>query len=361
MSDQVRLLIVGTGWMARNHAKYFCAVPGVSIVAGVDVDSERLAAYCTANNIVYQFATLDEAIAWGDFDAASNATPDNVHYASTMQLMEAGKHVFCEKPLATNYEDAAAMAEAAETRGLVGMVNLSYRNVPALQRAREFVLAGEIGAVRHVEASYLQSWLTSNQWGDWKTSPTWLWRLSRRHGSNGVLGDIGIHILDFTSYGTAAEITNVSCRLKTFHKTPDDQIGEYRLDANDSFVMAVEFDNGALGVIHATRMATGYVDDLQLRIFGDRGALEVSFGYEKPALERVSRLRACLGEARHTQDWTEIPLDPVETNYERFIRAVREKHTLEPSFHHAANLQRLLDQGLAAERSVPGETSLANA
>ncbi len=361
MSDHIRLLILGTGWMAQNHARYFGDIPGVTIVAGVDPDKERLAAYCDTNKIAHRFESLEEAISWGGFDAASNATPDSVHYLTTMQLLAAGKHVFCEKPLATHHAHAAAMAQAAEARGLVGMVNLTYRNVPALQRARELVLAGEIGTVRHVEASYLQSWLTSSHWGDWQTSPTWLWRLSRSHGSNGVLGDIGIHILDFASYGTAAEITHMNCRLKTFHKAEEDRIGEYRLDANDSFVMAVEFDNGALGVIHATRMATGYVDDLRLRIFGDQGALEVSFGYEKPVEQRVSRLRACLGEARHTQNWAEIPLDPVETNYQRFIRAVRESVTLEPSFEHAANLQRLLDRGLASERSDPGETFLANA
>ena len=72
------------------------------------------------------------------------------------------------------------MADAAERAGLVNMVNLTYRNVAALQKAREMVLAGEIGQVRHVEASYLQSWLVSKAWGDWRTESKWLWRLSTR-------------------------------------------------------------------------------------------------------------------------------------------------------------------------------------
>ncbi len=346
LATTTRLLIVGTGWMAQFHANNFSVMPGVEIVGGVDQDQQRLADFCDANSIPNRFKTLEEAIAWGGFDAASNATPDRVHYATTMQLLKANKHVFCEKPLATHYAHAAEMADRAESQGLVGMVNLTYRNVAALQRARQMVLAGELGTIRHVEASYLQSWLTSQHWGDWQTSPTWLWRLSRAHGSNGVLGDVGIHILDFASYGTAAEIAQMSCRLKTFPKAEGGSIGEYRLDANDSFAMAVEFDNGALGVIHATRMATGYIDDVQLRVFGDRGALEVSFGYVQPGADRVSRLRACLGEARHTQTWTDVPVDPVPTNYERFIHAVRQGRTLEPSFRHAANLQRLLDKAL---------------
>jgi len=357
----VRLLIVGTGGMARYHAKNFQAMQEAIVVGGVDTDNERLMDFCSAHGIKHRFSSLEDAIAWGEFDAAANVTPDRVHYPTTMQLIANGKHVFCEKPLATNHPHANAMAAAIEDAGLVGMVNLTYRNVPALQRARELVLAGELGAIRHVEASYLQSWLTSNYWGDWRTTPAWLWRLSRSHGSAGVLGDVGIHILDFASYGIASEIENMNCRLKTFHKAEGDRIGEYLLDANDSFVMSVEFANGALGVIHATRLATGYIDDVKLRIFGDLGALEVGFGYEKPAVERVSRLRACLGDDRHTQTWTEIELEPVETNYHRFIRAIWEGATLEPSFAHAANLQRLLDRALSAEQSDPGETFVANA
>jgi predicted dehydrogenase len=360
MPETIRLLIVGTGGMANFHARNFKDMPGVEIVGGVDTDLERLSTFCDNYGIPQRFSSLDEAIAWGEFDAACNVTPDSVHYRTTMPLLDAGKHVFCEKPLAVSHKDAAAMAEAAERTGLVAMVNLTYRNVPALQRARELVLEGKLGAIRHVEASYFQSWLTSTHWGDWRTTPAWLWRLSRSHGSNGVLGDIGIHILDFASYGTASEVESMTCRLKTFHKAEEDRIGEYLLDANDSFVMSVEFENGALGVVHASRLATGYIDDVHMRVFGDLGALEISFGYERPQPERVSRLRACLGDDRHSQAWTELPLEPVETNYQRFIRAVHEGHTLEPSFGHAANLQRILDRALAAERSGPGETFVAS-
>jgi predicted dehydrogenase len=358
MPDPIRLLIVGAGSMARLHAENFGRLTGVEIVAAVDVDEAKLAEFCRQHAIPRSFTSLADALVWGRFDGAANVTPDLVHYPTTMQLLAARRHVFCEKPLAPNYPDAAAMAEAADRAGVVAMVNLTYRNVPALQRARELVLAGELGTVRHVEASYFQSWLTSMHWGDWRTTPAWLWRLSRAHGSNGVLGDIGIHVLDLASYGAATEVADVTCRLKTFDKAEGGRIGDYVLDANDSFVMSVEFENGALGVIHATRLATGYIDDVHLRVFGDRGALEVSFGYEKPAPERVSHLRVCLGEDRHTQTWTEIPLEPIETNYQRFIRAIREGQTIEPSFAHAARLQRLLDQALGSAPPPTGAREL---
>lgn len=357
----IRLAILGTGSMARQHVERFSAIDGVSVVAGVDVEEARAEAFCLRHGIERYFGDLSQAIAWGGFDAVANVTPDNAHHSTTLQIAAAGRHIFCEKPLATNFQHAEEMTKAVTDARVVGMVNLTYRNVPALQKARELVKAGTIGEVRHVEASYLQSWLASRYWGDWKTESRWLWRLSKAHGSNGVLGDIGIHILDFASYGAASEIENVTCRLKAFPKAPNNQIDEYTLDANDSFVMAVEFANGALGTIHASRWATGYRDDLRLRIFGSKGGLEVSYGSRDAHGLRVPRLDVCLGEDIETHTWRPFPLQPVETNYERFIRAIRQGETLEPSFAHATNLQRILDKALEADTGLPGETVVVNA
>jgi predicted dehydrogenase len=145
----------------------------------------------------------------------------------------------------------------------------------------------------------------------------WLWRLSKKHGSNGTLGDIGIHILDFASYGSGLDIDHVFCRLKTFDKAEDNQIGEYVLDANDSFTMAVDFSNGALGVIHATRWATGHFNELRLRVYGEKGGVEVQHRHDG------SRLRVCLGDDAETGTWKELAADPVPTNYQRFAQAVQ--------------------------------------
>lgn len=345
----VRLMILGTGGMASAHAKHFGAMSGVEIVAGVDVNKNQLDTFCQTHAIAQSFTDLGQALAWGEFDAVANVTPDHVHHKTTLACLAAGKHVFCEKPLAVNHADAEEMTDAAAKDNLVAMVNLTYRNVPALHAARKMVLDGEIGDVRHVEASYLQSWLTANNWGDWKTDPKWLWRLSKSHGSNGVLGDIGIHILDFATYGAGLEIANLDCRLKTFHKAPGDKIGEFKLDANDSFVMNVMFENGALGTVHASRFATGHANDLRLRLYGTAGSLEVEFGGKDINGQAVPSLRACLGENIHTQTWLPVPLEPVDTNYQRFIQAIRAGETLEPSFAHATKLQKLLDQGMASE------------
>lgn len=348
----MRLLILGTGGMARQHAMNFAAIPGVTVVAGVDVDKTRAEAFTAKYKIARAFTSLDEALAWGEFDAAANVTPDNAHYATTMKLLAAGKHVFCEKPLAENYDRAREMADAAEKAGLVNMVNLTYRNVAQIQKAREMVLAGKIGNVRHVEAAYKQSWLVSKLWGDWRTESQWLWRLSKKHGSNGCLGDTGIHILDFAVFGAATEVDHVFCRLKAFDKAPGNRIGEYELDANDGFTMAVTFRNGAIGVIHGTRWATGHINELQLRVYGDKGGIEV--------LHRTdgSSLRACLGEGIEKGVWQDIEAAPAETNYKKFAAAVKSRTMQEPSFRHAANLQRVLDAAQISD-SKHEELSLA--
>jgi predicted dehydrogenase len=334
---KLRTLILGTGGMAKQHVILLRADPRVEITSAADVDLSRAKAFADAHKIPNAFGTLDDAIAWGQFDAAMNVTPDSVHYPTTMKLLAAKKHVLCEKPLAENFRLADEMATAADKAGLINMVNLSYRNVPAIQEARKRITSGDIGEVRHVEASYRQSWLVANNWGDWKTDPKWLWRLSEKHGSNGVLGDVGIHILDFTAHAVDMMPVSVQARLKTFHKAAGDKIGEYPLDANDSATMSVEFSNGALGVIHASRFMTGYSNDMKLAIFGTLGAIELHHALDRTAL------RLCSGQDVHSQTWHNIASPPVESNHRRFVTAVIAQKSCEPSFRHGADLQRVLD------------------
>lgn len=333
----MRLLILGTGSMAHNHAMQFGAIEGVTIVAAVDLNLIRLQSFGLAHSIPHLFNTLEEAITWGEFDAVANATPDACHCATTLQVLTAGKHVFCEKPLATNYADALSMVTAAQETGKVGMVNLSYRNIAELSKARDMIRAGVIGSPHHVEASYLQSWLVSKYWGDWRNDPAWLWRLSTRHGSNGVLGDVGIHILDFVTFGADLDIEAISCRLKTFDKSLESRSEDYDLDANDSFVMTTSFSNGALGVVHASRWATGRINELKLSVYGDKGGLELRHWHQGTSLA------VCTGADVDDGNWKQVEAPIVRTTYQCFADAVMKGGTQEPSFEQAAKIQRLLD------------------
>jgi len=332
----IRLMVLGTGGMAHTHTEAFQKIPGVKIVAAVDTNADRLSKFQAEYDVPAGYGTLNEALMGGGFDAVANVTPDGVHYSTTMTLLNSGKHVLCEKPLATSYAHAREMADTANATGLVNMVNLTYRNVPAMQHAADMVQAGEIGEIRHFEASYLQSWLTQPAWGRWDVEDQWLWRLSSKHGSKGVLGDVGIHILDFATYVAGLPVTEVSARLKTFHKAPGDQIGPYVLDANDSCTMNIELGNGAIGSVHCSRFATGHLNDLQLRIFGTTGALDVRF------INKVSSLYACTGDLTKAE-WHKVRTPQVRTNYERFVAALRGEPHRGPSFERGAELQAILD------------------
>ncbi|MEC5322734.1 Gfo/Idh/MocA family protein [Aurantimonas sp. A3-2-R12] len=336
-AGEKRIMILGTGGISHRHAEHFLSIPGCRIVAACDTNGERARAFADMHGIPKSFNSLGDALQWGEFDAVVNSTPDNVHKPTTMEILAAGKAVFCEKPLAVNADDAFEMAEAAERAGLINMVNLTYRNAHGIQMARRMIEAGEIGTVRHVEASYLQSWLTGQHWGDWRIDERWLWRLSTVHGSKGVLGDIGIHILDFATYGTGLDIVALQARLKTFDKAEGGAIGAYKLDANDSCAMTVEFSNGALGVVHMSRYATGRANDLDLTIHGDKGALKIW------ANQTDSMLRVCLGSDIETQTWKPLECPPTPRNADRFVIALLSGVNGEPDFRHAAEVQKLLD------------------
>ena len=332
-----RILLLGTGSIAAKHAEQFSALPACVLVAAVDTVPGRAKSFAAKHGIADHFESLAAALDWGKFDAAVNATPDPVHCPTTLQLIAAGKHVLCEKPLAENYADALAMTEAAERAGVVNMVNLTYRNSAALQEARRRVLAGTIGEIRHVEASYLQSWLTSAHWGDWHTEERWLWRLSSAHGSKGVLGDIGIHIFDFVTFGCALDIVELSARMHVFDKAPGGAVGPYRLDVNDSVVAHVGFGNGALGVVHMSRFATGHSNDLSLTIHGTSGALRIWSD------SGASTLDVCLGADLQTQTWTRVDCPPAPGNAARFADALRTGVNGAPDFRRAAEVQKVLD------------------
>jgi predicted dehydrogenase len=340
-----RLLLLGTGGIAAHHVAEFAKIPECGIVACVDLLPGKAEKFASKNGISHHFESLDDAIAWGEFDAAINCTPDGAHKATTLGLLAAGKHVFCEKPLAPSYPDALAMTEAAESAGLVNMVNLTYRNSPALQQVRKMVEAGEIGELRHVEAAYRQSWLVSKAWGDAMSEPQWLWRQSTAHGSTGVLGDVGIHILDFASYGAADDFVSLKADLVTFHKAEGDRVGEYLLDANDSVAMTARLKSGALATVVATRFATGYLNELSLSLHGTRGALKVETnGHE-------SALLACLGKDVDKNRWRKVETPAARRNARRFADALLSGGNGDPSFRRAAEIQKLIDAAFESSAS----------
>lgn len=334
--NSVKLAVLGTGGMANVHAERFRSVQGCQVVAAADVDLERARAFAAKHEIPRAYGSAKDLLAAGDFDAVTIVTPDAFHAPLALQCLKAGKHVLCEKPLALNYPDARRMVAAAKKAGVIHMVNFSYRDWPAIQAVAALVQRGTLGEVRHVEASYLQAWLASKIWGDWRTTPAWLWRLSTRHGSKGVLGDVGVHIVDFATF-PVGPIRSVFCRLKAFDKAPGNRIGEYPLDANDSAVLNVEFQNGALGTIHTTRWCGGHANRLFLKIAGTKGTVEIDSD------RTTSGYRICAGKDLDTGTWKDVAVAAVPNNYQRFIKSIRSGKPDQPDFARGAEIQKVLD------------------
>lgn len=328
--------------MAQRHAEMFQSIPGCAVSAACDIVPEKVEAFAQKFSIPKAYADVDKMLAETDIDAVSIVTPDPAHAPVALKVIAQGKHVLCEKPLATNYADAQRMANAAQHAGVINMVNLSYRDSSAIQKAHELVKQGVIGNIRHVEASYLQGWLVPKPGSDWRTSPSMLWRLSTRHGSNGVLGDLGVHILDFASFA-AGDICSINCHLKTFPKIEGDSIGEYVLDANDSAVITTEFTGGALGTVHLTRWAPGQQNSLRLRVYGDQGSLIVDLDDSWTTLKIY---RAATAD----HQWETMDCGKTPTNYQRFITSIQTHTNDQPDFARGAQVQNWLDACLRSSQ-----------
>jgi len=340
--------IIGTGGMAAQHARKFKEIEGVELVAACDIDETKAKEFCQAHSIPAAFTDAAEMLAKTSIDSVSVVTPDRFHAPVSLQAIAAGKHVLCEKPLATSCADALQMAEAAQKAGVINMVNFSYRDSSAIQMATEWVQAGKIGTVRHVEACYLQSWLTNKTWGDWTKKHALLWRLSSKHGSKGTLGDIGVHILDFATL-PAGPLAELYCTLKTLEKPIGDHFEDYVFDANDTMMMNVEFANGATGVITATRWATGYVNRVALTIHGDRGAIRLDLDKSYQMMDYCE-----LDDQGFTTPWQSVYTGVTPNIYQRFATSVETGVNDAPDFARGAEIQRYLDSGeeSAAEKKV---------
>lgn len=339
----VRIGILGTGGMAAAHAQSYAKIPRCRVVACCDIDTGKARAFAEKHGIAHTFPRLEDMLAGDGVDAVSVVTPDGFHCEASLAALKAGKHVLCEKPLATNAADARRMARAAAKAGTVAMVNFSYRDFPAIQAAAKLVQSGAIGEIRHVSGHYLQDWLCGDHWGRWDTTPAWLWRLSKAHGSKGALGDVGVHLLDFASF-PAGRITAVDCRLKTFAKTPP-RVGEYVFDANDSALINVTFENGAIGVLHTSRWATGHHNGVALAIHGDEGAIRVDLEKSGTSFEMCRVRRRKVGE------WTTVAAKPTPNNYTRFVRSILTGRHDQPDFARGAEIQTLLDACEASDAS----------
>jgi predicted dehydrogenase len=207
------------------------------------------------------------------------ASPNDLHYPQARAILEAGRHVVCEKPLALTSEEAGAMVRLAERRGRVNAVNFNIRFYALNQHVRQLVCEGVLGDIRLVTGHYLQDWLLLDT--------DWNWRLIPEHG--GLLravGDIGSHWLDLISYLTGHRIASVMADLATFipvrheptgivdtfakERSSDTRPREIR--SEDAASILLRFDNGARGCVTLSQVSAGRKNALVYEIDGSVGA-----------------------------------------------------------------------------------------
>ncbi len=346
----IRIAIVGTGGMAHAHANAFLNLKGCTLVAGVDIQEENLNNYCDKFEIRNRFTDVKELVKWGEFDAAVVATIDSAHVPCALPLVKAGKHVLCEKPIAPTAPEGKRLVTAAEKAGVINMINFSYRNNPVLHHAQQLVASGKLGRLMHLEAHYLQTWLTSPVWGVWQETPAWLWRLSTDHGSKGALGDIGVHIVDLTTYVANERVKSLSCKLKTFNKAPGNKIGEYNLDANDTALMQVELAGGGIGTINTTRWATGQTNSLKLALYGETGALKIDLDTSGEELE------VCLGPDLKKAKFKTVKARKTPNMQQRFLKSIKTGVNDPSDFRRGWEVQRVLDACFKSDESKKSVT-----
>lgn len=211
-----------------------------------------------------------EAVTDPDVDFVDCCTPNHLHAPVVMAALKAGKHVYCEKPLALNVADARAMLEAADQAQVYHQVAFNYRFIPAVMRARQLIAEGRIGDIYGFRFLYLHSSYID------KNRPL-SWRLQKATGGSGALGDLGSHVLDMSrfllgDYAAVLATTHTYIRHRPLPGAAGDEQG--LVDVDDMFLCQVRLANGALGTVEASRLATGSGDDLRFEIHGSRGALQ---------------------------------------------------------------------------------------
>ncbi|MFD6094346.1 Gfo/Idh/MocA family protein [Oerskovia sp. NPDC060338] len=283
--------MVGYSFMGAAHSQGWRTAPrffDLPLAPEMRVLAGRNAAAVTAaaDKLGWDDVETDwrKLVARDDVDLVDICTPGDTHAEIAIAALEAGKHVLCEKPLANTVAEAELMvaaAEAAAARGVLATVGFTYRRVPAVQLARQLVVDGRIGTIRHVRAQYLQDWIAD------ETAPL-SWRLDKTKAGSGALGDIGAHIIDLAQFITGESITGVSGILETFVNerpiatgfsglsgTGGTETGPVTVD--DAAVFLARLTGGGLGVFEATRFAYGRKNAIRLEINGSLGSVAFDF------------------------------------------------------------------------------------
>lgn len=354
-----RFGLIGTGFIGRTHAIALSAVGAVfgeryAPVCELLADHSAEAAQRGARTLGFARATADwrELVRDPAIDVVDICTPNHLHREMALAAIAAGKHVYCEKPLANTAREAREIVTAADAAGVRHMMGFNYICNPLLRVAREMIAAGELGEPYAFRGHYLEDYMSD-------PAVPWSWRCDRALAGSGALADLGSHLVNLGHF-LLGDIARVLGSLQTVHATRRDPAsGTQRGVENEDIARAlVEFTRGVPGSFEVSRVATGFKCGLAFAIFGTKGALEFD-------QERMNELRWYDAGAKPGRGgFRTILAGPEHPDYRPFcpapghglgyndlkvievrnvIRAIAGDAPAWPDFHEGARVQRVME------------------
>ena len=290
MAREIGVGIIGYSFMGKAHSFgytnmpmfYDCeAIPVKKVICGRKEEGVKAAA------AKYGWESWEtdwqKLVARDDIDVVDVCTPGDLHVEMSIAAAEAGKTVFCEKPLAKSLANARKMLDGVQKAGVKHMVGFNYRVVPAIALAKRLIDEGKIGEIYHFRGVYLQDWIVDPEF-------PFVWRLDREIAGSGPLGDLAAHTVD-TARFLVGDIDEVVAMEKTFVKDrpqPAEDVkgsglavaaggGRTEVTVEDAVMFLTKFKNGALGTFEATRFASGRKNFNGFEINGSKGSVAFNF------------------------------------------------------------------------------------
>ena len=316
--DRIGVGLIGTGFMGKCHAMAFGAVkavfgdvPAVDRIALSDADAAH------GKRMADEFGFARAAPDWRDMLAdpairlVSITSPNGLHREMAVAALAAGKHVWCEKPMALTLADAEAMtAAAAKAKGQVTALGYAYLRNPALQHAKALIAEGTIGEVFDFRGSVDEDYMAD-------PALPWSWRLTAKDAGLGALGDLTCHLVSL-AHELVGEIGGLCAMADVVHamRPVAGKPGKMARVENDDIAHAVvRFRNGARGVLSSSRVAHGRKNGLRVEVHGSKGMLWLDN-------ERMNELNLYIAEgAAASRGFRRILSSPQHPAYGRFCPA----------------------------------------
>jgi len=336
--------IIGCGGVTlQNHLPGLAMCPDTEVVALCDADPAVLERARGQTGVAVTATRYEEILKREDVHAVIIATPNFTHAPIALAAIAAGKHVLCEKPLALQYSDAKAMADAAEKASVRHMTAFTYRFVPAMRYLSHLVSRGDLGKPFHYRSCRLQDWGTRNLG----------WRQVKKLAGTGELGDMLSHRIDF-AHLLVGPMKRLVASTRIWHHVRQGAVS----DLDDWVAILAEFKSGATGVLESSKLASGRNESWRSLDYVELNGTDRSFVFITGEWNKLQTGKAggpgleTITIPEEFWQWPGSPRDPrsgdplVTFRYDQaweFVDAIRNKRPCSVSFQDGARAQEVTD------------------